>query len=309
MDPLQAYQTFARTCEAGSFSAVASEMGVSQSAISKQIASLERSLNLQLFARTTRRLKATKEALQLYEQVRQLLDTVENLKSARDKDAKARGVLRITMPNAYGRSRICPLLPEFLALHPQVVFDIVLMDRVADLIAERFELGIRIGTPQSSTLIARPIGIVDQLLVATPEYLARHPAPQIPIDLAEHACIRYGVEKRWTRWIFESESGRHAVEPSGPICINDPDSMYSMVCAHQGIALIPDWVVGNDIATGRVHWLLQDYYPIPQPVNVVYPHMRFLSHRARTFVDFLIARLHKTPGATPARLSVSPKVR
>lgn len=289
MDALQSYSAFVRSFEAGSFSAVAREMGTSQSAVSKQIAALEQSLGVQLFARTTRRLQPTVEALQLYEHVRQLLDAVESLRTASGREAKARGTLRMTIPSSYGRRQICPRLPRFLERFPEVRLDILLTDQVVDLVEEGLELGIRIGNLASSTLMARPIGIIDQLLVASPEYLSRQGVPESPTDLADHPCILYGSGSRWSRWEFESETGRHAVEVSGPARVNDPEAMHELVCAHQGIALIPDWAVGDDIKTGRVRWLLQDYYPIPQPVSVVYPQTRFLSQRARSFIDFILA--------------------
>ena len=288
MDALQSYTAFVRSFEAGSFSAVAREMGTSQSAVSKQIAGLEKSLGIQLFSRTTRRLQPTSEALQLYEHVRQLLDAMDALKSASGRQAVASGTLRITLPSSYAKRRIIPLLPGFLERFPQVNLDIQLTDQVLDLVEEGLELGVRIGNLAPSTLMARPIGVIDQVLVASPQYLAKHGTPDTPLDLSNHSCVLYGGGTRWTRWEFESETGRHAVEVSGAVRVNDPQAMFELVCAHQGIALVPDWVLSDEIKSGRVRWLMQDYYPIPQPVNFVYPQTRFLSQRARSFIDFVI---------------------
>lgn len=289
MDALQSYTAFVRTFEAGSFSAVAREMDTSQSGVSKQIAALEQSLGVQLFARTTRRLQPTSEALKLYEHVRQLLDAVESLKSATGRSATASGTLRVTMPSSYARRCICPKLPRFLEQFPQVNLDIQLTDQVVDLVEEGLELGVRIGNLSPSTLMARPIGIIDQVVVATPKYLAKRGVPESPLDLAAHPCVLYSGGTRWTRWEFESETGRHAVEVTGPVRVNDPDAMFELVLAHQGIAMVPDWVVGDEIKTDKVRLLLQDYYPIPMPVNIVYPQTRFLSQRARSFIDFFVA--------------------
>ncbi|TAM12845.1 MAG: LysR family transcriptional regulator [Nevskiaceae bacterium] len=303
LDPLKPYLVFIRVLEVGSFSAVARETGTTQSTISKQIAALERSLRVTLFARTTRRLQPTDEALRLYEHVRQLLDAVEALRATDHPNATAAtGTLRVTVPGSYGRRRILPLIPRFIECYPKVQLDITLTDQVADLIAEGFELGIRIGVPSSNTLIARPLDVVDQFPVATSEYLDRHGSPNTPADLSRHACIVYNSSSRWAKWEFESdESGHHAVEVRGPICANDPDAMYEMVRAHMGIALIPGWVVAEDLALGHINSLLPDYYPIPLPVNIVYPHTRFLSRRARCFVDFLIEEIrHPGPAATSA---------
>jgi DNA-binding transcriptional LysR family regulator len=293
VNALQPYAAFARAIEAGSFSAVARDLGTSQSSVSKQIAALEASLGVQLFARTTRRLQPTAEAMELYEHVRQLLDAVESLKTVSGHEAVAAGTLRVTAPSSYGRRRICPLLPKFLELHPQVRVELVLTDQVADLVEDGFELGIRMGPLPSTTLRARPLGIVEMLLVATPEYLAKHGTPETPGDLAEHPCIVYSAGARWTRWEFESETGRHAAQVTGPIRVNDHEAMHMMICAHQGIGLIPDWVVGDDLSSGRLRWLMQDFYPIPQPVNIVYPQTRFLSRRARSFIDFMVTELRE----------------
>ena len=289
MDALQSYTAFVRSFEAGSFSAVAREMGTSQSAVSKQIAALENSLGIQLFSRTTRRLQPTAEALQLYEHVRQLLDAMDALKSASGRQAVASGTLRLTLPSSFAKRRIIPLLPGFLEKFPQVKLDIVLTDQVLDLVEEGLELGVRIGNLAPSTLMARPMGVIDQVLVASPQYLKKHGTPESPLDLSNHSCVLYSGGIRWTRWEFESETGRHAVEVSGPVRVNDPQAMFELVCAHQGIALVPDWVISDEIKSGRVQWLMQDFYPIPQPVNFVYPHTRFLSQRARSFIDYILA--------------------
>lgn len=188
MDPLQSYSAFVRSFEAGSFSAVARELGISQSAVSKQIASLEASLGVQLFTRTTRKLQPTTEALNLYDHVRQLLDAVETLRSARGEQSPARGTLRITLPTALGRHRICPRLPDFLQQNPMVDVEALLTDEVLDLVEEGIDLAVRIGTLSPSTLMARPWGLMDQVVVASPTYLAQRRAPESPSDLSEHRC-------------------------------------------------------------------------------------------------------------------------
>ncbi len=287
MDGLQAYTAFVRAFEAGSFSAVARETGTSQSAVSKQIAALEKSLGLQLFARTTRRLRPTDEALELYRHVRQLLDGVDALRAAGQGPATASGTLRATLPAAFARCCVLPLLPRFLGLHPQVTLDLTLTDQTVDLVEEGMEVAVRIGPLPPTTLLARSLGSVRTLPVATPAYLARHGRPEQPTELARHACIVYRNAPHWRRWEFESEHGRQSVEVRGPLRVDDPEAMYAAVVADLGIALVPDWVVGDDVANGRVEQLLPEHYPIALPLNVVFPRTRFLSQRARSFIDFL----------------------
>ncbi|MBA4287307.1 MAG: LysR family transcriptional regulator [Xanthomonadaceae bacterium] len=290
MDSTKAYQVFVRALEVGSFSAVAREMGTTQSSISKIIASLETSLGVQLFARTTRKLHPTDEALQLYEHARQLLDTVDALTSASRKTQKAEasGLLRLTIPHSYGRRRLMPLLARFIERYPKVKLDIVMKDDILDLIGEGLELGVRIGTLPSNTLIARSLGIVEYTTVATARYLAKHGRPESPLDLAQHACIVSGTQSRWH---FESEHGRQSVEVAGPIRVNDAEAICQAAQADLGIAQVPDWIVRSDFAAHGLVPLLDDYYPIPKPVSIVYPQTRFLTQRARSLIDFLVAEM------------------
>ncbi len=290
MDSTKAYQVFVRALEVGSFSAVAREMGTTQSSISKIIAGLETSLGVQLFTRTTRKLHPTDEALQIYEHARQLLDTLDALTSASRKTEKAEasGVLRLTIPHSFGRRRLMPLLARFTERYTKVKLDIVMKDDILDLVGEGLELGVRIGTLPSNTLIARSLGIIEYTTVATPRYLAKHGRPDAPLDLAQHQCIVSGTNSRWH---FESEHGRQSVEVSGPLRVNDADAIYQAVQADLGIAQIPDWIVRTDFEAHGLVALMDDYYPIPKPVSIVYPQTRFLSQRARSLIDFLVAEM------------------
>jgi len=292
VDITKAYSTFVRAFEAGSFSAVARETGMTQSAVSKVIAALEASLGVQLFTRTTRKLHPTSEATQLYEAARQMLDTLDSLSSVARKTpvTEPSGVLRLTIPSSFGRRRVLPVLTRFIERYPKIKLDVVMTDNVLDLIEEGLELGIRIGTLPSNTLIARSLGIVEHTLLASPEYLARHGRPDSPLELGEHKCIVYGNTSRWD---FESEHGRQSVEISGPLRINDADSICDAVRANLGIAQVPDWIIKDDFAAQGLVPLLDDYYPIPKPVSIIYPQTRFLSPRARCFIDLVVAELRR----------------
>jgi DNA-binding transcriptional LysR family regulator len=292
MDLTKAYTAFVRAIEVGSFSAVAKDMDMTGSAVSKTIAGLESSLGIQLFTRTTRKLHPTDEALQLYEDVRQLLDTVDSIRSS-GRAAQAigpTGVLRVSMPHSFGRRRVMPLIPRFLAKYPQLKLDLVMSEEPLDLIEQGLELGIRVGTLPPSTLISRSIGILEHTLVASGAYLKQHGVPENPEDLAEHQCIVYsGVSK----WSFESDHGRQNVEVTGALRINDADAIHDAVLSNLGIAQVPDWLVQRDLAKGRIQHILPEFYPIPQPISITYPQTRFLSSRARKFIDFLVEELKK----------------
>jgi DNA-binding transcriptional LysR family regulator len=292
VDATRAYSTFVRAFEAGSFSAVARESGMTQSAVSKIIAGLEASLGVQLFTRTTRKLHPTSEAEQLYEAARQMLDTLEGLGAASRKSQAPdpSGLLRITIPGSFGRRRVLPVLARYSERHPKVRLDVLMTDEVLDLVADGLELAIRIGTLPSNTLIARSLGIVEHTLLASPDYLARRGRPDSPAELADHACIVYDNQ---TRWNFESEHGRQSVEVGRGLHINDADSIVELARAGLGIAQVPDWIITGDFAAQGLVPLLPDYYPIPKPISIVYPQTRFLSSRARSFIDLVVSELRR----------------
>jgi DNA-binding transcriptional LysR family regulator len=292
MSSLIAYTAFARAYELGSFSAVGRELGLTQSTVSKHIAGLEAGLGVQLFARTTRKLNPTLEAERLYEGVQHLLDAADAIHSSvGTARAEPTGLLRITLPDSYGRAVVMPKVAKFLARYPRVRLDVRLTDQPINLIEEGLELGVRIGDLSSSTLVARSVGIAEHLIVATPQYLAAHGEPRHPSDLAQHNCIVYTGFARANRWVFDSEQGRQVVEVQSTLGVNSADAMYGAVLHHVGIARVPAWVVGNDITRGKVRALLPDDYPTPLPISVVYPQTRVLSLRARHFIDFLLGEL------------------
>lgn len=294
MDGLQVLKAFVRALEMGSFSAVGRELGTSQSTVSKQIATLEESLGVQLFARTTRRLNPTAEALELHEHVRQLLDAIDTIRAGAPRpDAVPRGPLRVTAPTSLGRALIVPHVPEFLRRYPEVTLDIVLTDRVTDLVEEGFELAIRAGNLPSSTMIARSLGLMELMLVGAPALFETKRAPETPVDLADWNCLTYTGIRTPGRWEFESEHGRQIADVQGGIRSNDLDAIFDLCLNGVGIAALPDWMVAGPVQSGRLRPVLADYYLIPLPINIVYPQTRFLTLRARCFIDFIIDALRQ----------------
>jgi DNA-binding transcriptional LysR family regulator len=292
MPSLLAYTAFARAYELGSFSAVGRELGLTQSTISKHIASIEAELKVQLFARTTRKLNPTHEAARLYEGVQHLLEAADAIHSSiGGARTEPSGLLRVSLPDSYGRAILMPIVSRFLAAYPRLRLDVRLTDQPVNLIEEGVELSVRIGDLPSSTLVARSIGIVEHLIVATPQYLATHGTPRHPTDLQQHNCIVYTGFAKANRWVFDSEQGRQTIEVPSTLGVNSADAMYGAVLEHVGIARVPQWVMANDLASGRVRKLLPDDYPTPLPISIVYPHTRVLSSRARAFLEFLIEEL------------------
>jgi DNA-binding transcriptional LysR family regulator len=289
MDRLAAFTAFARACETGNFSAVARELGVSQPTISKHIAAAEAHLGVQLFSRTTRRLQPTADARRLYPAVRQLLDALELVEagSRRPIDAPS-GTLRVAVPESFGRAEIVPRLGRYLRRYPEVRLELRMTDATVDLVEKGAELGVRIGVLAPSSLIARRIGTVRHRVVAGRGYLKGRRAPLVPDELAGHDCIVYTGFARATEWAFDSEFGRHVIEVEPRLALDSADAIAEAVRADLGIALVPSWLLDAEIADGRVAVLLDDFYPPTLPIQIVYPETRWLSRRARSFIDFLI---------------------
>ncbi|UZE50382.1 LysR family transcriptional regulator [Rhodopseudomonas sp. P2A-2r] len=291
MDRLDCLRVFVQTMEAGSFSGAARELGLGQPAVSKRILLLEKEFGSQLFLRNTRKLTPTSEAHRIYDLARQVLASFE-LARASIKEAPARpsGTLRLGVPSSFGRHFIMPIVDKFLRTHPDVRVDIRFSEHPLDLIEEGLELALRIGPLESSSLMARRVGTVQHFLVATPTYLGRRPRPVVPDDLKAMDCIASSRLWPFSRWSFESELGRHVVDVSGAIVVDDVDAMKQAVLRHLGVAVLPAWSATGAIRRGDMALLLPDYTLPTMPLHAVYPQTKWMSLRARSFLDLLAAR-------------------
>jgi DNA-binding transcriptional LysR family regulator len=288
-DRIEAFAAFARMMELGSFSAVGRQLGISQSTVSKHIASLESDFGTQLFLRTTRRISPTAEASRVYEHVQRMLDALESARAAvRGQQPEASGVLRVALPVSLGRSLVIPLLPAFLDENPLLTVEAILSDGVRDLVAEGFELAIVTSTPAEGSMMTRTLRVFEWAVVASPDYLSTHPKPEEAIDLERHDVIRTNRFDN-SPVDFESENGRQAIRISGRLSTNSDEAAYQLALAGAGIAIVPSWLAEADTAAGRIVPLLPDHYLPPIPISYIYPQTRFLSRRARSFIDFLVA--------------------
>jgi len=296
-DRLDGFQAFIRVFESRSFSAVARELGVSQPTVSKRVAAVEAHFGVQLFTRTTRKIHPTPDATRLYDHVKRLLEELEGAENSVGRESEAPGgMLRITAPAFFGRLHIIPRLCRYFARYPNVRIDVRLTDSQIDLIASGIELAIRIGDLPSSSLVARRIGTAQPRLLASAGYLARRGEPFAPEDLRDHDCIVYSGFPRPDRLIFESEFGRRVVSVNGILYIDNADAIREAVEAGLGVALIPAWGLEQSIASGRVKVLLPEFPAPSLPINAVYPDTRWLAHRTRSFIDFLVEEF-AGPGA------------
>jgi len=297
MDRFQSLTAFAKVVESGSFARAADRLDLSVSAVSRQIGELEAHLGVRLLNRTTRRLSLTESGRTFHERCVQLLaDLAEAEEEVGAAAIVPRGTLRITASVSFGVGYLAPAIAEFRRQHPQLRFDVELSDRAIDLVDEGIDLAIRIGDIGSRVLIARRIGVAQMICCAAPSYLAQHPAPRTPADLAAHPCLTYEYASIGNAWRFSDAGGRvHEVRVSGPVHANSGAMLAALAVAGVGVNLEPDLIVANDVRAGRLVTLLPDYRAPTIDINAMYPSRRHLSAKVRSFIDFLAQRFAQAP--------------
>jgi DNA-binding transcriptional LysR family regulator len=274
-------QCFVRSVETGSFSATARELGIGQPNVSRHIGSLESHLGLRLLQRTTRKLSLTIEAERYYIEARRALDTIDEAESvARDED-EPRGLLRVSCSMVVGLLHVQPLIAPLLASYPHLEVELHLSDEYVDLVAERFDLAVRVGTLKSSGLVARQVGVSERAVFASTEYLERHGEPATPQDLMQHDCLLNTRLPTGSLWPFLGGE----INVRGRYRLNNNEAVVNAVRQGLGIGLAPVWAFEEDLRTGRVKALLPRH-PLPAgEVHLVYPERRLIAKRTRIFMD------------------------
>ena len=297
MDRMVGMTVFTKVVGTGSFSAAARELQLSQASVTKQIKELESWLGARLLNRTTRRLSLTEVGAGFYERSMRILEAMEEARNAAGAlQTVPRGRLRINAPVSFGLLHLAPVVTEFLERYPDVSVEMLVNDRVVDLLEGKFDVGVRIGRLRDSSLIARRIAPIRLVVCAAPKYLAQHRAPQAPEDLASHNCLEYTYFESRGEWRLLDSKGAEVVVPvSGRYLANNADVLRSTAIAGGGIILIPTFLVGEDLRSGRLVRLLPDYPPPEQALYALYPPGRHLSAKVRSFVDFLVARFGGEP--------------
>ena len=294
MDKLRAMATFVRIVESGSLTAAASALEVSGQSVVRLLASLERSLDVRLLNRTTRRLALTEEGRDYFDRCKRILAEVEEAEAAAgNRRGTARGELRVTAPATFGRMHVAPLVAEFVARHTGVSVDLLFVDRVVNLLEEGLDAGVRIADLADSSLVAIPVGEVRRVVCASPKYLARAGTPKTPQELRTHPCIRFGGLGATHEWTFAAAGRKLTVPVNGPLAGNQADALVEACAGGLGVGMFLSYQVAPLVAAGRLKLLLADYCPLPIPVSVVYPHAKLLPVRTRLFVDWLRERLPK----------------
>lgn len=286
MDRLQAMQAFVTVVEAGSFSAAARRIGVGQPAISKTIAQLEERLQVRLLVRSTHSLAPTDAGVRFYERARSAIREAEEAElEARGAGAGLAGRLRVSAATTFARLLIVPRLPEFLARHPAIEIDVLLDDRVIDLVSEGVDLALRMGELTDSAAIARRIARGRRSVLATPAYLARAGTPLAPADLATHEAIVYS--QLGASWTFRRNGTQASVAVRGRVRLSAAEGIRAAVLADMGLTVNSDWMFAPEIESGAVRRVLEDWELPPIDLWAVFPTGRLASAKARAFADYV----------------------
>ncbi len=291
---------FAKVVELRSFAAAAADLGLSKATISKAVGRVERRLGARLFNRTSRRLALTDAGRLLAERAAAILAEGEAAeREALAQSATPRGLVRLAAPMSFGLSEVAPALPEFLAAFPDVAIELHLSDAVVDLIGAGLDVALRIAALPDSSLVARRLRGVPRHLVAAPSYLARHGRPTHPHHLAEHACLGYCYPPTPETWRFANAAGEEAaVRPAGPLWANNADALMPSLLAGLGLAVQPEFVVGQALAEGRLEVVMADWRPPPVALHLVMPPGGPRPARVEAIAEFLTRRLTRHKSGT-----------
>jgi len=289
MDDLE---TFIAVVDGGSFTAAARKLDTTVTAVSRRIKALEQRLGTRLLNRTTRQVSLT-EAGQLYHgRVRRVLEELRDVESELGEfGTDPGGQLRLTAPMSFGIHHLGPLVAEFAILHPRIEIELQLDDRTVDIVEAGLDMALRIGHLRDSSLVARPLTSIARVICAAPAYLEQRGVPGRPEELASHDCLHYANLSRREEWRLRGPEGPLAVEIDGRYCSNNGDALCQAAVAGLGIALLPGFIVADDLKAGRLVPLLEDYAPEDFSLYALYPSRHFVPAKIRLFLAFLAARL------------------
>lgn len=287
MDRLRAMQVFVRIVEAGSLTGAAAALGMSGPAVVRSLAALERAIGVRLLQRTTRRSSLTDEGREYYERCKRVLAQVEEADTSMSaRRSEPHGRLRITAPATYGRMHVAPIVNAFIAKYPQVEVELLLLDRVVDLVEEGLDAAVRIGELPDSTLVARALGETRRVVCAAPAYLRRAGTPKTPADLQAHRCIVFSGLAAANEWSFGAKRQRVAVRPV--LRTNQIDAALDACIRGLGCGQFLSYQVDAALREGTLKRLLKEYEPPALPIHIVYPHAR-PSSNVRAFIELALS--------------------
>jgi DNA-binding transcriptional LysR family regulator len=288
---------FVAVMETGSFTAAARRLGTSSGQASKLVSRLESALGVRLLSRTTRAVSPTEAGQAYFDRLRPLLEEFDNLDSAvRDASRAPRGRLRLTAPLSFGTMEVAPALNDFTRKFPEIELDVSFSDRVVNLVDEGFDIAIRVGRADNSSMIARRICDVRIVVVASPAYLERRGEPESPDEVSRFDCIIDTNFREPNRWPFRDAGGQViGIQVGGRIRYSNAEACLKAAEAGLGLACVPSFIAGEALRAKRMRRVLQPFETEPYTVHALYPHSRHLAAKVRVLVDFLVERYRGTP--------------
>ncbi|TAN02790.1 MAG: LysR family transcriptional regulator [Rhodanobacteraceae bacterium] len=295
---LEAWAIFAKVAELGAFSRAATELSLSQATVSKAVARLEQRIGSALFQRTSRRLVLTASGRAALERATRILEEGVAVEAEMtEQSATLRGLIRLTAPMSFGIARLGPLLPAFITAYPDIELDVQLNDEVEDLIANRYDLALRIASLADSSLHARRLCTVRVLLVGAPAYFRRHGMPKRPSDLRRHRVLAYTYLQSGSAWRFHrNHRAEVAAAPATPLRANNGDLFTPALLAGLGLALQPEFLVWQGLRDGTLQIAMPDWSVDALGLFIVTPPIRQRPARVQALIDFLAERLPRQPG-------------
>jgi DNA-binding transcriptional LysR family regulator len=289
MDHLGAMRSFRRVIERGSFSRAAEELGLSSAGLGKQIRWLEERLGTVLIQRTTRRMSLTETGQAYYQECCRLLDELDEVERSISADADhVSGRLRVNVPLSFGLTVLSPILPHFLNAYPHLKIDLTLSDHLLDVVGTGFDISIRVRSELSdSSLIARKLADIDQIICAAPDYLERRGRPHALDDLHDHDCLSYTLADSPLIWHLKGPDGETSVTIPARLSASNSIMLRDLILAGMGIGALPSFIAKPQIENGALVPILTDHVFPQRHVYAVYPTSRYLQRKVRVFLDFL----------------------
>ena len=297
MDRFESMRIFTKVAESSSFAGAAARLNFSAGMVSQHVKALEDRLGARLLNRTTRKVSLTEVGRAYYERCTRLLaDLEEAEQAASDLQTAPRGDLRVNVTPSFGMVQLAPAIADFTARFPEVSIELMLSDRIVDLVDEGFDLAVRVEPMPDSSLIARQLATVRLVICGAPSYIRKHGEPRTPDDLANHNCLTLTGSSYLRSWHLGA-AGRAPLEisPAGTLRANSAGVLMCAAVAGHGLACLPTYLAGEALRAGRLVTVLDDYVAPPLTLRALYPHSRHLSAKVRAFVDFLADRFAGEP--------------
>lgn len=294
MDRLEAMNILVAVVETGSFTAAGKRLGVPLPTVSRKLAELEGHLSTRLLTRSTRRLDLTEAGRDYVAACRRILGEISDAeRKAAGEFVSPKGELALTAPIVFGRLHVVPVATAFLETYPEISMRLVLSDRNAQLLDDHFDLAVRVGVLNDSSMIATQVGSVRWVVCGSPKYFAAHGAPKSLLDLSSLACVTFNLRGQVASWSFGRGKGSKSVPIRSRFSVNTAEAALDATIRGAGVTRVLSYQAAKAIEEGRLQRVLEQFEPEPLPVNILYPAQSFMPQKIRTFIDFAVPLLRK----------------